>query len=111
MLNGEQVRILLEYSDKEEDGKILGAEKVYDSGTSGKGLIKIESDDKIDLICDYYDYDGSYQDSYYLGDSFKAGDLQLSDVELTNDDYLYGYALKDTWNTVRYTPFISSEDE
>lgn len=111
MLNGEQVRILLEYSDKEEDGKILGAEKVYDSGTSGKGLIKIEPDDKIDLVCDYYGYDGSYQDSYYMGDSFKAGDLQLSDVELTNDDYLYGYALKDTWNTVRYTPFISSKDE
>ena len=108
MLNGEQVRILLEYSDQNENGIILGAEKVYDSDTAGKGLIEIQAGDVIDLLCDYYDYSGNYSDTYYLGEEFTVGDsLQLSDVALTNNSYLYGYALKDTWNTTRYTPFLT----
>ena len=108
VLNGEKVRILLEYSDEHEEGEILGAEKVYDSGTSGKGLIEIKSGDTVELLCDYYDYSGNYQDSYYLGDPITVGEeLELSDVALTNESFLFGYALRDTWNTVRYTPFLS----
>ena len=109
MLNGERVRILIEYSNEYEKGRILGAEKVYENGTDAKGLIELKAGDKVDLLCDYYDYSGNYQDSYYLGDEFTLGDsVQLSDVKLTNQSYQYGYALKDTWNTTRYTQFIRS---
>ena len=56
-----------------------------DKDTVAKALIVLEKGDRIDFICDYYRYDGSYENSYLLGEQLVYdGDLTVSDVLLTD---------------------------
>ncbi len=106
-LNDEEVHILVEFNTENPDGIVLGAQKVYETGTEGKGLIALEEGAKIDFICDYYDYDGNFNDRYYLGDSMTSdGDLTVSYVNLTSGNMLYSYVLTDIYNTQRWTPML-----
>ncbi|MCF0115977.1 MAG: peptidase C11, partial [Erysipelotrichaceae bacterium] len=52
-LNGEQVMIMIEFSDENPDGIVLGAQKVYETEVETKGLIDIVAGDQIDFLCDY----------------------------------------------------------
>ena len=109
MLNGEEVHILVEWTDEDPDGVVLGAQKVYENGTEAKGLIEFQKGDQIDFICDYYDYDGNFQDRYYMNDEplmvGKDG-LEISDITILNDSILYGYQLTDIYNAARWTPML-----
>ena len=83
ILNGERVKLILNFDDENPYGYIAGAQKVYDGSEDdpqGKGLIAIGEGDRIQFICDYYDYNENYQDSYKLGDMITLG----SEVEIAN---------------------------
>lgn len=107
-LNQEEVKIMICFDQDHPDGVILGAQKVYDIDVEGKGLIEIQSGDQIDFTCSYYDYDGNYQDTYYLGDTLYVEDeLVLQDASLTNEKMLYAYQLTDIYNAKRMTPVVN----
>ena len=83
ILNGERVDLLLNFDSERPDGYIAGAQKKYTDGesfTQAKGLIAIGKGDTLQFLCDYYDYDENYRDSYYLGDPITLGD----EVEIVN---------------------------
>ena len=106
MLNDEEVQILVEYSDENPNGIVLGAQKVYETGTAGK-LMPIEDGDVIDFICDYYDYEGNFNDRFFLGEPMTVdGELELSDIHLSVDRALYGYCLTDIYGSDRWTPML-----
>lgn len=120
LLNNEEVHLLVEFSDENPGGVVLGAEKIYDTGTDGK-LIPIaftdEEDDneviQIDFICDYYDYDGNFSDRYLMSEPLvfeeSNGDtpeLTVEDVTLENGSLIYGYVLTDIYNSDRWTPML-----
>ena len=108
MLNGQRVNILVEFTDQNKDGTVLGAQAVYDSATEGKGLITIQDGDQIDFLCDYYDYSGNYSDTYYLGDQMTVSNgLTLSTVTLTGTSLSYCYRLTDLYDAHTWTPVIS----
>lgn len=107
-LNQEEVKIMICFDQDHPDGVILGAQKVYDIDIEGKGLIEIKSGDQIDFTCSYYDYDGNYQDTYYLGDTLYVEDeLVLQDASLTNEKMLYAYQLTDIYNAAHMTPVVN----
>ena len=75
ILNGTRVNLMIDFVNGEE-AMIAGAQYVYadrESDTQGKLMIAIGEGDQIQFICDYYDYDGNYRDSYKLGDPFTLG--------------------------------------
>ena len=84
LLNGERVNIIVNLSYSTGKGSIAGAEPIYDESvteTEFRGLVEIRNGDVIDFICDYYGYDGTYLDSYKLGDRLTvSGTLQVSDT-------------------------------
>ena len=89
-LNGQRVKLMVIFDPENEDGFIAGAEPDYDelteTSTVARGLIEIKDGDKIDFICDYFTYDGVYDDSYYLGDQLTvSGDLVISNTILGQD--------------------------
>ena len=88
-LNGEDVNLLLNFDSERPDGYIAGAQKRYDddeSFTQAKGLIAIGKGDVIQFVCDYYDYDGNYRDSYNLGDPITLGDeVEIVNTPITRD--------------------------
>ncbi|MBQ5951882.1 MAG: peptidase C11 [Lachnospiraceae bacterium] len=105
----DQVRIILIWDQDHEDGYVAGAEKVYAEGeteTMARGLIEIEKGDKIDFLCDYYKYDGTYQDSYMMGDPMVVGDaLTISNVRL-QEKAVAMYKLTDIYGQGYFTETI-----
>ena len=83
MLNGIQVKLILNFDSERPDGYIAGAINTYTDGesdTQAKELIAIGKGDKLQFLCDYFDYDGNYRDTYRLGDPITLG----STVEIAN---------------------------
>ena len=75
LLNGQRANLIL-MIDEEGNAEITGAHYVYSDGvteTQAKTVISIGEGDKLDFICDYYDYNGNYQDSYRLGKQMTLG--------------------------------------
>ena len=76
LLNGVKVDLIIQFING-TDGYIAGALHKYDdadSATQGKMMISIGKGDQIQFICDFYDYQGNYTDSYKLGAPFTLSD-------------------------------------
>ncbi|MBO4266709.1 MAG: peptidase C11 [Lachnospiraceae bacterium] len=83
-LNGQKVELLLAFTDKFPDGTITGARYIYDDGTTetvAKNMIALSAGDKLEFTCRYYDYNGNYKDTFYLGDPLV---LDSSDITIAN---------------------------
>ncbi|MCR5215013.1 MAG: peptidase C11 [Eubacterium sp.] len=72
-----------------------------------KGVTEIEDGSQIDFICDYYDYEGNYQDSYYLGDpiTYNSNDMLYSYEDMGSNTRIT-YLLTDIYNSEYWTPSI-----
>ena len=96
LLNGERAEFLLVF-DKDGKGKVDGVRYIYtdsETGTVAKdvdmaggdedgNLIALKTGDRIDYVCDYYNYDLTYSDSYKFGDQLiYDGKLEVTDVTL-----------------------------
>ena len=85
LLNGERVELIIVF-ENEDNGYIAGARSVYknnETETVAKNLTEVGEGDTIDFLCDYYSYDGEYQDSYMLGEQITLKD----NVEIGYRDY------------------------
>ena len=85
LLNGERAELLLSF-DSEGRGSVVGARYVYTDGqtdTVAKGVEALSDGDTLDFLCDYYGYDGSYENSYFLGEQMTVkGELKVEDSYL-----------------------------
>ena len=88
-LNGERVNLILNFDSERPYGYIAGAQKVYSDGgsdTQAKMLIAIGKGDRLQFLCDYYDYDGNYHDSYKLGDPITLGSTyEIANTPIATD--------------------------
>ena len=76
LLNGIRVNLILNFDDEQPYGYIAGAHAVYSEGETdaqAKMMIGIGEGDTLQFLCDYYDYEGNYRDSYKLGDPLVLG--------------------------------------
>ncbi len=102
-LNGEYVNLEVSW-DEEGNGIIEGAVRFYDNGMSMKGLIPLKDGDEIQLLCDYYTYDGAYDDAYYLDECFTYDSSEVIDYSPSGEgDYLLYYCITDIYNNTYYT--------
>ena len=96
--------------DSEREGFISGASKVYGNHeveVAPKNMIDIGNGDEIQFICDYYDYEGNYQDSYLLGEKMILGknvEIANTDVGITNCRATYCFT--DLYQQNYWTPAI-----
>ena len=84
MLNGDRVELIV-MLPADGPGSILGARSVYlqeETDTVAKSTSALEAGDTLDFLCDYYSYEGVYQDSYYLGEPMTVTD----NMQVTNAD-------------------------
>lgn len=108
MLNGELVDLILEFTEEQPYGQVLGAQTDYGgaSDTVAKGLTELKDGDKIDFLCDYYTYDGEYIDSYYLGEQMTVnGEPEIGTVYV-DESCRALYRLTDIYNNTYWTPTV-----
>lgn len=103
-LNGERVNLILIFDSAHEDGYVAGAVYDYVDGeteTIAKNLTELHDGDTIDFLCDYYGYDQSYLDSFYLGDPLTVSGgmeaLKISNVNIGDGDVLAMYCFTDLY--------------
>jgi hypothetical protein len=91
LLNGDRANLLLVFEEDLTTGEIkayiAGARMDYKGGeteTVAKENTELQEGDKIDIVCDYYSYEGKYEDSYMIGD-------QLTYSEELRDQVCYVY--------------------
>ncbi len=111
MLNGQQTNLILVFDNENEKGYVAGALSDYSDDEEidvvGKEITELVAGDVIEPICDVYNYDGTYEDSYYLGDpitiSNSAADLVLSDTALGNGTAIVTYRFTDLYGANYWT--------
>lgn len=113
LLNDERVEIGVVFDNESPYGRITGAKPVYgnETDTEAKGEITIEKGDSIQPICDIYGADGSYSSSNKLGKAFKADELYLANMRLTNDSVSVTYRIKDIYGNIFFTPALNVSAE
>ncbi len=110
MINGERANLIIVFDNAHPRGYIAGARFVYSedqTDTVAKGTEKLNNGDKIEFICDYYSYDGEYQDSYLMGEEIiYNGNNIISNVYIEADKCSATYLITDIYNNELWTPVI-----
>ena len=110
LLNGERAKLIVVFEGENDAGYIAGAELEYDESDTeviAKNLTEIKNGDVIDFVCDYYKYDGTYDDSYKLGEPMTVnGALNVSDVTNDGQKVQITYVLTDIYNNKHWTPVM-----
>ena len=105
-LNGLFANLLVKIDD---DGvaEVIGATYDYsrdDNGVVAKYLYEVTAGSEIEFVCDYYDYDGNFNDSYVLGDKLTVIDkIYLGDVDISGYKLLSTYEVTDIYNQSYWT--------
>jgi hypothetical protein len=113
LLNGMRVNIILEFSNETPYGTVLGAQYDYaatSSETVMKGLVEIVAGDKIDFLCDYYNYDGTFSDAFYLGEQMTAtGAWEIGNAPLGEGvNWDMAYRITDIYGGQYWTPTVKN---
>ena len=103
-------------------GKTLISEEDADAASEEAELVDLESGesetvetdiaalqegDRLDFICDYYSYDGQFEDAYLIGETMTVdGPLSISDVLLPEGDVKITYRLTDIYDREYWTEAI-----
>lgn len=107
LYNGERAELILEFTDENPYGNVVGVRRVYTNGETeavAKTMDAVQDGDVIDFVCDYYSYEGEYIDSYMFGEQLVVnGELQISDVYIDADVANLTYRFTDIYNQTYWT--------
>ncbi|MCI8422285.1 MAG: peptidase C11 [Lawsonibacter sp.] len=109
MHNGQCAELILVFDNDHPYGFVAGVQAIYTQGeteTIAKSAAGLEPGDTLEFLCDYYGYDGSYQNSYLLGNPLTVTEepLTISNVPLEGGTLKATYLLTDLYNQPYWTP-------
>jgi hypothetical protein len=101
------VELIIVFENEDVD-YIAGARSVYknnETETVAKNLTEVGEGDKIDFLCDYYSYDGEYQDSYMLGEQITLKDsVEIGYRDFGDNKSSVMFRLTDIYQQNYWTP-------
>ncbi len=110
VLNGDDVKLIIIFDDDSPDGRIAGARPDYpekETETLSRGLIELKKGDTLEFTCDYYKYDGTFDDNYFIGDPMKVTDkMEISNTKVGDGKFKAMYRFTDIYNQNYWTPAI-----
>ncbi len=110
LLNGTRVNLILVFTNENPDGIIAGATTDYIDGeteTVAKSLTQLEEGDTLEFVCDYYTYDGEYENSYLLDEPLTVTkDMKIRNIDVGKGKVKIVYRFTDTYNQTHYSEAI-----
>ena len=109
LLNGDRVELIIVFDDENPYGYISGAKYIYEDETEtvAKEMFGLQKGDELAFLCDYYSYDGTYSDSYQLGETMILGDsIQIANIAIDKENTSATYCFTDMYNAHYWTPVI-----
>lgn len=111
MLNGDRVNLILVFDNENPEGYIAGASADYvnnETDTVPKSLTEINVGDRLDFLCDFYSYNGEYQDSYYLSEPVTVSEnMTISNVDVGDGEVKLMYRFTDIYNQEYWSEAIT----
>ena len=104
--------VVLAWTDNENDPQFPLSKASLDylegeTETVAKNLTEVKKGDAINFLCDYYSYEGEYQDSYYLGDTMVLGDeVEIGNIRIDAAHTEVTYRLTDIYQQTYWTPVV-----
>ena len=109
-VNGIRSELIVTFDDANPRGAITGLRSVYVDGetdTVAKSVEALLPGDTLEFICDYYTYDGTYEDTYFLGDPMTVTEvMELSNVDVGDGPVLTLYRFTDLYQNHYWTPAL-----
>ncbi len=120
ILNGDQpCYLIVTFSNLAPDGTVVGISTVQNTDSVEAIMGKITDiadpelvDSTLEFVCDYYHYDGTFEDGYRVGEPLTITsdmDFVIENLELDTGDgntYLASYCLTDVYGNSYWTPVI-----
>ena len=110
-LNDVRVNLIVVFDSDNPNGYIAGATTDYkndETDTVAKSMIELEVGDTLDFVCDYYDYNGTYSDSYFLGEQMTVTEnMEISNVSVGDGNLKISYCFTDIYNQTYWTESIN----
>lgn len=108
--NGSRAELILVFTTEQPQGYVAGIQSVYAEGeteTVAKSMTGLADGDTLEFLCDYYSYDGTYQDSYLLGEPLTVTEeeLVISDVPLEGRTQA-SYRFTDLYDMHHWAPVV-----
>ncbi len=114
LLNGDTfIEIMVYWDDENPTGYVAGYREYTETAAPvGKGLFDLQPGDTVEWLFDYYDYDGNFDDSYIIGDTFVVpyDDIYVSYEYVGDYDALIYFILTDIFNNVYETEAVWYSD-
>ena len=110
LLNNEYVNLIIVFDPQNPYGYIAGARTDYRDGeteTLAKAMTRLEDGDTLDFICDYYAYDGTFDQKYFLGETMTIeGTPLISNTDVGEGGALVSYRFTDLYGQNYWTSAI-----
>ena len=109
-LNDRNARLILSFTDENEQGRIVGASYDYDENTTeteAKNLTGLQSGDKIRFLCDRYSYKGNHTENQFLGSEMTVSDpdrITITNTDVGKGNVLIVYKFTDIYGQDYWTP-------
>ena len=111
LINGELSDLVLVFNNDNENGYVAGIAADYskedDIDVVGKTMTELEAGDTIQFICNFYDYDGNFVDTYPMGKPIEiknsAEELRISDMTIGNGSTVVTYVFTDMYEAEHWT--------
>ncbi len=92
---------------------MTGVRSVYTDGeteTVAKSESGLQPGDQLDFLCDYYTYDGTYDNTYFLGETMTVpeGELTISNEDVGDGPVLILYRFTDIYQQHYWTPALKN---
>ena len=104
------VNLEVVYSSDNKDGAITGWRPFCEENELmfAKGNMPVEEGDVLQLLCDYYSYDGTYSDTMKLGDPITVGSsgLTLGSAYVNGTTFSVTYRFTDIYGNRIWTPAL-----
>jgi hypothetical protein len=102
----------VQFNEETGEDTVLGAEKVLSTGVQERGLTQPGSGDRIQPLCDYITYEGSFEGCYALGDELTVpadGKLTVANRKITGGKRcLYTVRLTDLYQAHYWVPALEA---
>ena len=103
------IRFSYKDGETETGAKVIESLEIPGGDVNGLAISDLSGDSEITFICDYYSYNGTYRDSYPLGDPIKVSDLgalEITNAPVGDDPVKVIYRFTDIYGQTLWTEAI-----
>ena len=111
LLNGVRVNLILIFDNDHPYGYVAGAAPVYQDSAievQAKNLVPVAKGDQLQFLCEYYDYEGNFQDTYKLGEPLVVGEeIEIANTAVNDKPLKVTYCFTDYYQQRYWTPAVA----